>query len=236
MWTHKLMSPSKVDNFLQYKSGVLYNFGDMPEYTTDMFIDRLLGLDEVNKGKMEAGNAVHKMIELGLHDKVTVNGFYIKSDIDVELDYPDVRELWVNGNIGEYNIKGRIDAASATIAHDVKTTSSPIDFDKYINSIQWKMYCLLGKYDKFIYDIFQIKIDDGSYVVYDQDVEGGYVELQGNENITIKKYERLEVFPYPGMLEEVYRVLNDYNDTLLLLQKRIIIRARANNIDTKKFI
>jgi hypothetical protein len=222
MWTHRLMSPSRVDNYLQYMTGELYSYGDRPEYTEQLFIERLLGLDTGNKDKMEAGNAVHKMVELWddsfneLDIKVAfADGYAIKFNTPVNITYPDLRESWISGYIGDYFINGRIDACSACVAHDLKTTGN-IDLEKYTNSMQWKMYCLLGKFDKFIYNIFKVDVDD--------------------KIITVKDYKEIELTPYPGMKQEVIEVLREYDSLLIRMQNKLIEAAQFHRLDYSKYL
>lgn len=209
-WVCRLMSPSKVDNYIQYCTGELYSYGDRPEYTLEMFIDRLLGLDTGNLLKMEAGTAVHKLFEsycLKERSSFEVGDWVIRLPyINYTLqDYPKVREFWCHGNIGSYTILGKIDAATATCAHDLKTTSN-IDIERYINSAQWKMYCLMGGYKKFVYDILKVKVQEEERIV------------------TIQDYERLELYPYKNMESEIFGILVAYSSLLQRIQPQILAR------------
>lgn len=72
-WLTQFISPSRIDEYEKYKSGIQYRTyaGEDIEYTTAMFIDKLLRLDYQSKYvAAEGGTAVHEMFE-----KISVGGF-----------------------------------------------------------------------------------------------------------------------------------------------------------------
>ena len=230
-WTHRLLSPSRADNYLQYLKGVVHNFPDAPEYTEEMFIDKILGRDLGNIIKMQAGTATHSVFEKRVSanghtfvegDSFRHNKWLINFEHTFEIDYPPVREFWVRGSIGEFPIGGKVDAGSGTCAHDLKTTGN-INIETYMESCQWKMYCLVGGFDKFVYDILKVDVNEEEFIV------------------TIKDYQRLELHPYPTMRDEITEILDEYNSLLLALHPKILARideleAQGIKIDRSKFI
>lgn len=219
MWTHQFMSPSKIDNYLKYISGYKYNFGGdaLEEYSTEDFIDNLLKI-EVSKNayKMEAGTAFHNVIELAgykqLPNQIKSGNWtvIIPVELNIDLEFPVCREIWVRGNICGHSIIGKMDGIDAIKGHDLKTTSK-IDLDSYAESMQWKVYCLLSGIKQFVYDIFQVDI------------------VENSKTITIKAYEKLELYTYPGMQTVVEQVINDYHCLLLVLEPQIIARVNEYN-------
>lgn len=228
-WISKLCSPSRLDNFAKYLAGYKYNFVDAyEEYSTDDFIDSLLRIEDPTKfNKADAGTSFHELIEIAKTDWVIPSNDLIKMsngwtvivspDLDIELSVPVVREAVVKANISGFDIRGRVDSIDAIAVHDIKTTSQ-INFDNYINSWQWKTYLAMTGLDKFIYDIFKVKVDESEKIV------------------TIQEYEKLEVYSYPEMQQEVEGIIKHYHDTLLMLESRIIARVNDYNNQINQLI
>jgi hypothetical protein len=80
-------------------------------------------------------------------------------------------------------VVGKADYIYGLTCHDLKATFSPIDGDKYSDSLQWKVYCWLFKCQSFFYDIAFLKPKNGVYYVH--------------------KYDQLIYRPYPGMVDEI---------------------------------
>lgn len=226
-WAVNYLTPSRIDNFAKYLSGYKYNFGDAyEEYSTDDFIDSLLRIEDPAKfNKADAGTGVHELIErvgyigIGNIPYTTSNGWtvVVSPDLDIELSVPVVREAVVKANISGFDIRGRVDSIDAIAVHDIKTTSQ-INFDTYINSWQWRTYLVMTGLDKFIYDIFKVKVDES------------------NKIVTIQEYEKLEVYSYPEMQQEVESIIKHYHDTLLTLEHRIIARVNDYNNQINQLI
>lgn len=221
-WADKFISPSRVDTFAQFLTGELYSFGDRPEFSTEMFIDKLLKLETFSP-KAECGTAIHKALEEStygiLPETFTVNGWtvVIPETIDFELAIPQIREVWVQGCIVDVNVVGRVDSINAIAVHDIKTTSK-YDPEKYIDSYQWKMYCLMTGLDKFVYDVITVKVDE----VF--------------KSVEITGYEKLELYTYPTMQAEVESIVTEYKAMLLRLEPLIVNRVNEYNKDITNLI
>lgn len=210
------MSPSRLDNFINFQKGVKYNFGDMPEYSTEEFINDLLRIDQ-DQSKlriMNAGTAVHSLIEhasfSNIKERATCQGWDIISNIDAEIKMPFLREKWVKKTFNNYIIRGKVDAISSHTIHDLKTTKS-IDLVKYFDSMQWRAYLWMTGYHTFTYDILQITIDDTKD------------EIQINDYVSVSQYR------YKHLDEEVEQVINDYAHLLLQLKEQILFTARKHD-------
>ncbi len=216
-WTVKFLSPSRVDTFIQFLTGYEYNFGDnYKEFTNEAFIDKLLKLEpQSNFRKANAGTACHSLIERAKF--MTLDGCYLVDnwlievpEHDIELSYPDCREQWLRLKIEGIEILGKVDGVNLTSIHDLKFTSK-VDFEKYINSYQWKMYLLGSGLDKMVYDIFEVKVHDTL------------------NQVEIKDYHKLELYRYSAMEQEVINVLHEYVDLLYALEPAIIARVSEYN-------
>lgn len=223
-WKDKVCSPSRLDNYITYLSGYTYNFGEtFEEYTEDMFLNGLLGLDfDKDKSAAEAaGTACHEMLQFAsygtLKNEYIINGWKIINECDAEVELPLLREIPVSGTIGGYNLKGTVDALDATTVFDHKFTSS-LDVDKYMSSLQWKTYLLLTGRKQFVYNLFEVKVNK---------------ELK---TVTIKGYHRLKLHSYDGMQAEVELVLSDYLSLLDLLKDKISNRCIDRNVVIEKYI
>lgn len=216
-WYEQFISPSRIDNYIQYKSGYLYDFGDRPIYTTKKFIDTILGLNPINI-KAQLGTFIHEIFENAgygiLQNVFKINGWsiFISDNLNVDLEYPDNREIKVTGNIAGLNISGTVDAMNDVQVHDIKTTST-YEAEKYITSYQWKTYLLLTNLEKFVYDVFTVKIDEVK------------------KHLTVLDYNIIPLYAYPDMREEVEIIVTEFKDTLLTLKEPIFERIKEHNKD-----
>lgn len=223
MWYEKFITPSRLDMFAQYLTGELYSFGDRPEFSTEIFIDKILKLeDPFGFSKADAGTAVHEIIELSQYDvpifnKIASNGWQVYSLANLSIQVPVVRECKVMGMIKDVYITGRVDSIDGVSIHDIKTTSK-YDPEKYISSYQWKTYCLLTGLKRFIYDIITVKVDED------------------NKIVTLLDYNKVSLSIYPGMLQEVEELVTHYKDTLILLIPQIKSRIESFNKEVDETI
>ena len=215
-WVSKLISPSRLDEFIQFQSGVNFK-GD--EYTLEVFIDKLLKIEPPSDcRKRNAGTAGHNVLELlaygvpvhkcdvAVEDEIWTVVF----DCQTHVQLPVIRESWVRGIFADVTIRGKVDAIDAISVHDHKFTSS-IDIDKYMSSMQWKMYLLMTGRERFVYNLFTVKVDDDVNIV------------------TIKDYQRLVLTAYDGMAEEVEKIISEYKDFLITITPLLNARVAEYN-------
>lgn len=210
-----LISPSRLDEFLQFQSGSDFK-GD--EYPLEVYINKLLKI-ESPKGyhKANAGTAGHYCLENGgygiIGNKYNVpveNELWtVLFDLDAEVQLPVIRESWVRGIFCGCNVVGKVDALDAVAIHDHKFTSQ-VDIDKYMSSMQWKLYLLMSGREQFIYNLFTVKVEDDNIV-------------------TVKDFQRLVLPAYQGMREEVEKVIADYRDFLLDIKPMLEARISEYN-------
>jgi hypothetical protein len=195
-----LITPSQLDNFIQYKTGYVFGYSDEPEeFTDEMLINSVLKLNPPSL-KMQAGTAFHKILQ-GVGYRNLVSDAYIcvgdweiaiAHDLNINFEYPAIRECKVSGMIGGIQIAGTIDAMSVTQVHDAKLTFSALNSEKYMNSYQWRAYSLLTGIDEFIYDVFSAKMDelDKEVIIYD--------------------YNKIKCYAYPNMRRDVETLVEEF--------------------------
>jgi hypothetical protein len=220
MWRSKFSVPSRLDSYKQFLTGLLYSFGENPpEYTDEIFVRQLLKLEPAS-AKMEAGTIMHRVFELaeyGNLSRVSLNGWTMicPDSVNFEVELPECREIPIKAIVGDKPIFGKVDSISATTVRDLKFTGK-FDAERYMQSMQWKTYLTMTRFDNFIYDV----------IVTDTD--------EINKVITIKSYEKLTLYRYDNLDEEVKECINNYWELLNHLKPLIFEIAAANNIEIKE--
>lgn len=218
-WKRKFCQPSKLDNYAQYLTGDLYDSkykdaeGCVPPYTEELFIDSLLIFRETEA--MKVGTALHRALEISkyntLPDKFAIDGYTVEVKANIQLEIPQLREMWVTKDYEGVRIRGKVDAMSAKTIHDYKFTKS-VDIEKYMNSWQWKVYLWMSpEHDNFVYDLFTVKI--------------------AIPKVEIIAYEKLGLFRYAGLEQDVRDMYASYFHTLEVLKVRIYDRAKELGIE-----
>ncbi len=198
-WKSSYMSPSRIDNYIYHR--------DNESSTVEHFIVQLLRLEPMSRNVL-AGIAGHAYIERLLvgemENNFSINGwqFSINPKLDITIALPLDREKWCSKDFGEIQILGKTDAIGADIIHDYKFTSK-INIEKYMQSWQWQVYLWMTGLSKFVYNIFEIDIDDDS------------------DKATITDYQELKIYRYNGLDERVCGILAEYSNYLDLIKPHI---------------
>jgi hypothetical protein len=196
-WRREIYRASRLDEFRRYQGGEHY---DGSEYTAADFIERLTTHTE--SPAMAAGTAVHAVIEEAafgdLPEETGRGGWHIRFDLDAELRLPAAREIPLYREHKGIPLFGRVDAIDAVSVHDVKTTSA-IDVDRYVDSMQWKAYCWMSGRRSFVYDLFRVKVE---------------ADIQA---VTVLEYVRLPLTAYPGLDRDVESLLEEYDAAIRAL-------------------
>lgn len=218
-WLTRMISPSRVDNYVQYMTGYQWKqFGeeDVPEYTTEHFIHGLLRLTPVTH-HLTMGTALHKLFELSpygtLPEYITVDGVHISChpDFDATIYCPTQREVPVEGLINGLLIKGTCDAKDSHAVYDWKTTKS-FSIETYTLSWQWRVYLYLTGLNKFVYNVFTANKNEAS------------------NSIELKKLDVVTCYRYPDMNMDVENIVNEYWHCLLRLEPEIEHIAKEKNV------
>lgn len=241
-WKRKFCQPSRLDNYAQYLTGNLHNYQDkdgcLPEYTEELFIDSLLVFRETEA--MKVGTALHRALEISeysaLPDKFAIDGYTVEVKTNIQLEIPQLREMWVSREYEGLCIRGIVDAMSAKTIHDYKFTSK-IDIEKYMNSWQWRVYLwMCPEHDNFVYDLFKIKIIYKKELEYINngstfDPEVGEVITDEVKKVEIIAYEKLGLSRYAGLEQDVQDMYASYFHTLEALKVRICDRAKELGVE-----
>jgi hypothetical protein len=216
-WRNKFIKPSSLDNFQAFLDGELFpGF----EYTTERFVNDLLKLTPPSI-KMTVGTTMHKVMELSKYTELpqsfVMDDWVVVVNINESIEVPVIREVPIKHNIAGIDLNGKIDAIDGYKVHDFKFTSK-VDINKYIKSWQWKVYLEMVNYNKFIYDLFTINIDEE------------------NNTININAYDKLELYRYPSLTEDVKQIIENFKDTLSNLKSTLVDVAQQNNITIKGLI
>jgi hypothetical protein len=144
------------------------------------------------------GTAFHKALELAkhesAHDQLTADEYTFDfSEIDLDVDVlPGSNEITGFIDMGDYLIRGTIDAVDSKGIIDYKTSSSAYEFDKYHKSAQWKLYLIMHKMNTFTYKFFRLK------------------EVDCFVHKIIEYHEHKE-FAYPTMYKEMKVLTDDFH-------------------------
>jgi hypothetical protein len=190
-WRRQIYRASNLDSYREYMGGEHY---DGSEYTSDDFIKRMTAFEP--SPAMDAGTAVHKLIEdigfgvLPIHSDV--NGWHVHFDLDEDVPVPLSREVPLFREHNSIPLFGRCDAMSASAVHDIKTTSQ-IDVDRYMDSFQWRAYLWMSGRQRFVYDIFRVKLEADIKVV------------------TVLEYVPLKLSFYPNLDDDVEHLLTEFD-------------------------
>jgi len=129
-----------------------------------------LTTDETTE-KMLAGTAFHKAFETAEaqeYNVLTANGYRFDILCDAEICLPQLQEVTLAKPYGDLLVRGTL-----------KTTGQ-FDPDRYLESLQWRLYLDLSEADRFDYHVFVIS-------------EAGekHYEVYGYHQLTQYRYPRL---------------------------------------------
>lgn len=168
------------------------------------------------------GSAFHAIVEQGesiveeLDEmgkfRVTVEGWPVifnEEQIAMALKYRSklpyaFHEEWIGRRFDTPSmpiwVHGRVDVLHGIFIRDIKTKYSPVKFEDYAESAQWKFYLDLMGLDTFYFDLFE-------FPGYKKDKHGYDVSPLG-----IKPYGAIECIRYKGMEEENRQLVSDFTD------------------------
>lgn len=170
----------------------------------------MLGLETEDPAaieRMAAGTALHAVFETSILDgreslSVEHNGYRFDfncGDIDV-LVAPE-REVELMGNYGGMTVTGHADGIwpDLKLVTDYKTTQR-FDFDRYMESYQWKFYLDMANCDEFLYQVFEMKPFG----------KGG-----PEHSYSITEFHTLSQYRYPTLHDDCLQLVRDYRETVV---------------------
>ena len=209
------------------------------EWTTqDAFIQSLITPFEGNE-YTRIGSAFHAIVEQGeeivetLQDpgkfRVTVEGWPVvfnEEQVAMALKYRSklpyaFHEEWIGREFDTPAmtiwVHGRVDVLHGTFVRDIKTKYSPVKYDDYANSAQWKFYLDLTGLDTFYFDLFE-------FPGYRKERHGYDVSSLG-----IRPYGAIECIRYDGMEAENKQLVCDFTDFITRHNLTQYLKDRENN-------
>lgn len=141
---------------------------------------------------MLAGTALHAALEraeIGDHARLEANGYTFDMDIEGEIDMPVIRETKgtrdyeIDGCV--VTLVGKVDAIHGRRVDDHKFTSR-YDAERFMGSMQWRIYLEVFDADEFRWNVFEGKeTEPKTYRVYG--------------------FHQLRMHRYPGMADDVVK-------------------------------
>lgn len=179
--------------------------------TEEALIETIKGIF-LGNDKTKTGGAFHKLIEGEFtHDDkhFYADGIaFTKEQAQPAFDFKQqhlrmIHEVPVRRvyQVGEHSIQmsGRIDGIEGVQVRDTKTKFKTIDWQEYMDSLQWRFYLHMLDLNIFYYDVFEVR-------GFDQLQPGGISYLPG---VTFLPVESVKCESYPDM----------YNDCLYWLRQ-----------------
>ena len=166
-----------------------------------MDYDRLaaqLGGEREETDAMRRGTSLHQILEVPQKKRAVCFGKDTYTHLGFVWDAAEVDAIaseGINEIKAEYPITpdtilvAKADNIHGLAVTDYKTTTGPFSADKYLASVQWKIYCLAFDAQQFTYRVLEIK---------DGDIQH------------IKAEHALTCRPYPGMKEEIATLTADF--------------------------
>jgi hypothetical protein len=125
----------------------------------DWLLPRILGKQEETP-EMAAGTALHQALETieipGEVNTVFSGEYRFDFNCACEVVLPTIRESEFAKQYGDVYVTGHVDGLIGNMVVDYKTTGQ-FDWDRYMESYQWRFYLDMSGCDQFLYQVFVIK-------------------------------------------------------------------------------
>lgn len=209
------------------------------EWTTQQAMIEALTAPFEGNEYTRIGSAFHAIVEQGesivekLPDegkfRVTVEGWPVifnGEQVEMALKYRSklpyaFHEEWIGREFHtpamDIWVHGRVDVLHGTFIRDIKTKYSPVKYDDYANSAQWKLYLDLSDLDTFYFDLFE-------FPGYKKDKHGYDVSSLG-----IRPYGAIECIRYDGMEKENQQLVCDFTDFVTKFNLTQYLKDKENN-------
>lgn len=195
------------------------------------------GIDKIKNGMVEVSNAKDHLA----YDKSKQWQIYCNPDAIIDVFTKDmgiVKEVWLNGNILGLDVRGKVDAMTYEEIIETKSVGDkgygdPFygKYEKYENSMQWKMYLLMSELDTAIYDLFSYKSHFTSEVHKQFNIP-----IITNKKLEITGHVKYRFQRYQGMEYEVAQCVRDFYEFLMDLQSDVKEMALTYNIKIKGLV
>lgn len=166
------------------------------ELSVEDFLSRVNRLEPQHPAAA-LGEDFHAAIEKAQNARQPVDiisgarGNYDLSAISVALPAADAQEISINKTYAfgrrKITLRGRIDAISGNVALDWKTTSRPIDVEKYADAFQWRCYLNMADLPTFEYHAFKFE----SKALYKL-TAGDLIKVVDYQHVRLERYAAME--------------------------------------------
>lgn len=206
----KKINVTLLESFRRFQVGTSENYD-----TEQQLVEQLSGKFDGND-KTNIGGAIHFIIENYGSDRKDYSDkfqeFKVKIDTTKHIDLlynhcqsirPYTPEIPLSKTFktqyGELLVSGKMDVLQGNVIRDTKVTFRTPEMQKYMESIQWKLYLSIFELDRFIYDIFEVI---------------GYDETMGRDisNCEIKLHEPFECLRYEKMETDIENTIASFCD------------------------
>lgn len=161
--------------------------------------DRLLRRSQSTEA-MTIGNMVHRALQNAEDEisEVSLENLLVQfGDFSLPLSKRGLRELKLEKSYetsyGELNLVGIVDYLNNSV-YDYKTTSNPIDLEKYSSTYQWRLYLDMSGFNKFTWIVFRLKTSKKKPDIY-----------------KITEMTEVSQYSYPEMKEDINSKLDEFH-------------------------
>lgn len=170
----------------------------------DWLLPRILGKQEETQ-EMKAGTALHQALAYDLDGKQELNtifasGFRFDFNCACEVVLPTIREQEFAKHYGDILVTGHVDGLIGNMVIDYKTTQQ-FDWDRYMESYQWRFYLDMSECDQFLYQIFVLK------------------PFGPEGNYEIRDTHKIRQYRYPELNRDCEDLVRDYSEMVLAHQE-----------------
>lgn len=180
------------------------------ELEDSWLLPKVLGLETEDPAaieRMTAGTALHSVFETSIPDgreslSVEHNGYRFDFNCgDIDVMVAPQREVELVRDYDGFTVTGHADGIwpDLKLITDYKTTQR-FDFDRYMESYQWKFYLDMSGCNEFLYQVFEMKPFG----------RGG-----PEHSYSITEFHTLKQYRYPTLHEDCLRLVKDYRETVV---------------------
>ena len=249
-WKQEFIKIGKLDQFQSFmnkEDGFIWQREirkwKIKPLTKEEFIKNVLGIDIKYSYHLNAGTAVHQIIQKGDFLSRTMNRTeFIPVDmgertweISKSIDTSNIIipthdcEQWLNPiTIHGIKICGKYDCKDENRIYDIKTSKN-MDVAKFKNSFQWRFYLLMSGLNDFTYNLFTMQYDESQ--ARDND---GMKKLNSNK-LMITNYYQLDLTRENDLEKKCSDAVKSFSDFLEENKQLIKTIADKHGITLKYF-
>lgn len=170
----------------------------------DWLLPRILGT-QPETIEMAAGTALHQALETlsfcndyatNEVDTVSSGDYRFDFNCQAEIVVPTIKESEFAKQYGDIMVTGHVDGLIGNMVIDYKTTKQ-FDWDRYMESYQWRFYLDMSGCNQFLYQIFVIK------------------PFGPEKCFSIVDSHKIKQFRYPELHQDCEQLVRDYRQVVI---------------------